>query len=39
MENLDSLSNKELIQLVRLIKEHQEYLNNEIEKAEKGEEE
>lgn len=38
MENLNNLSNKELIQLFRLILEHQESLKTEIEKTEKGEE-
>ena len=38
MENLNNLSNKELIQLYRLILEHQESLKVEIEKTEKGEE-
>ena len=38
MENLNNLSNKELIQLYRLILDHQESLKVESEKTEKGEE-
>ena len=38
MENLNSLTNRELIQLFRIILEHQESLKTEIEKTEKGEE-
>ena len=38
MENLNSLTNKELIQLYRLILEHQESLKTDMEKVEKEEE-
>lgn len=38
MENLNSLTNKELIQLYRIILEHQESLKTDIEKVEKEEE-